>query len=109
MPLVTSATIVPAAANPDQLNADGDNYGNECDNCPDAHNDDQADNDDDGEGDACDEDDDNDNVLDTRIIARLSPTPIKRIMTMTGKAMRAMTMKMETASPTLTINVRRLR
>ncbi len=74
----------PGLYNADQLNSDGDEYGDACDECPfDAENDidaddicgdvdncpydantDQADNDADELGDLCDDDDDNDGVLD---------------------------------------------
>ena len=47
-----------------QEDADGDEVGDGCDNCPDDPNVDQEDNDIDGLGDACDPDDDNDTVLD---------------------------------------------
>ena len=67
----------PSDANGDQLNTDGDLYGNVCDvdddndafgdevdNCPLNYNPDQLDTDSDGQGDTCDADDDNDGVAD---------------------------------------------
>lgn len=67
----------PSDANGDQLNTDGDLYGNVCDvdddndafgdevdNCPLNYNPDQLDTDSDGQGDTCDADDDNDGVPD---------------------------------------------
>ena len=67
----------PSDANADQLNTDGDLYGNVCDvdddndafgdevdNCPLNYNPDQLDTDNDGQGDTCDADDDNDGVPD---------------------------------------------
>jgi hypothetical protein len=74
----------PGLYNADQVNSDGDEYGDACDECPfDADNDidedaicgdvdncaydsnaDQLDNDEDGAGDVCDDDDDDDGVYD---------------------------------------------
>ncbi|RME50640.1 MAG: endonuclease/exonuclease/phosphatase family protein [Deltaproteobacteria bacterium] len=44
----------PDRANPDQANADADDFGDTCDNCPGRPNDDQEDRDLDGIGDVCD-------------------------------------------------------
>ena len=49
--------------NPDQRNADGDKWGDACDNCRSQKNDDQKDTDNDGRGDACDDDTDGDREL----------------------------------------------
>lgn len=49
--------------NPDQRNADGDKWGDACDNCQSQKNDDQKDTDNDGRGDACDDDTDGDREL----------------------------------------------
>ena len=48
--------------NPDQVDHDVDNKGDECDNCEYDKNEDQKNNDGDKQGDVCDSDDDNDNV-----------------------------------------------
>ena len=48
--------------NPDQVDHDVDNKGDECDNCEYDKNENQENNDDDKQGDVCDSDDDNDNV-----------------------------------------------
>ena len=49
--------------NPDQRNADGDKWGDACDNCRSQKNDDQKDTDQDGRGDACDDNIDGDRKL----------------------------------------------
>ncbi len=76
----------PFISNSDQLNTDGDLYGNVCDvdddndafgddadNCPLNYNPDQLDTDNDGQGDVCDVDDDGDGAIDSADNCPLTP------------------------------------
>ena len=75
--LAVSATAVlappPAAAHPEPGDEDGDEVRDEDDNCPTTRNGDQLNTDGDEFGDACDNDDDNDSVADAEDNCRKAP------------------------------------